>query len=229
MSTVPAVRAKSRGFRNVREPSVQVRHDDRARAPGECVRKRAQVDIHRVGIDVDVVGDRGAGEDRRARIAAGVRHGDDDIAGTHAGRAERDFERIGAVRDTERMTRSASRGEGRLERPPPLAENEGAGIEDFVERLPQLLPVRFVQPPKVVQRDHAERFVQLQRSRCSPTAGTGMMMEDRSRRRKTGACAGLREMRGAQKRTRTSTVLPPPGPEPGASTNSAIWASVTNP
>ena len=29
---------------------------------------------------------------------------------------------------------------------------------------------------------------------------------------------------GAEKRTRTSTVLPPPGPEPGASTNSAISA-----
>jgi hypothetical protein len=29
---------------------------------------------------------------------------------------------------------------------------------------------------------------------------------------------------GARKRTRTSTVLPPPGPEPGASTNSAIRA-----
>jgi hypothetical protein len=29
---------------------------------------------------------------------------------------------------------------------------------------------------------------------------------------------------GAQERTRTSTVLPPPGPEPGASTNSATWA-----
>ena len=29
---------------------------------------------------------------------------------------------------------------------------------------------------------------------------------------------------GAQERTRTSTVLPPPGPEPGASTNFATWA-----
>ena len=31
---------------------------------------------------------------------------------------------------------------------------------------------------------------------------------------------------GAQERTRTSTVLPPPGPEPGASTNFATWASL---
>jgi hypothetical protein len=32
-------------------------------------------------------------------------------------------------------------------------------------------------------------------------------------------------MDGAQEKTRTSTVLPPPGPEPGASTNFATWAS----
>ena len=29
---------------------------------------------------------------------------------------------------------------------------------------------------------------------------------------------------GAQEGTRTPTVLPPPGPEPGASTNFATWA-----
>ena len=31
---------------------------------------------------------------------------------------------------------------------------------------------------------------------------------------------------GAQEETRTPTVLPPPGPEPGASTNFATWAKV---
>ncbi len=42
------------------------------------------------------------------------------------------------------------------------------------------------------------------------------------------AFKGIQEgIAGAEKRTRTSTVLPPPGPEPGASTNFAISALQT--
>ncbi len=53
----------------------------------------------------------------------------------------------------------------------------------------------------------------------------GMACEARAENNKADACASALLSIGAQEKTRTSTVLPPLGPEPSASTNSATWAS----
>ncbi len=57
-------------------------------------------------------------------------------------------------------------------------------------------------------------------------AGTKKRPRARARAGRYGDTCGIFD--GAQEGTRTPTVLLPPGPEPGASTNSATWATATD-
>ena len=68
----------------------------------------------------------------------------------------------------------------------------------------------------------SRRLPPMKYSVCTPQAGT---QQEPTIQKKSGATVKLRRFDlGAQERTRTSTVLPPLGPEPSASTNSATWA-----
>ena len=70
---------------------------------------------------------------------------------------------------------------------------------------------------------HAARFHF--RGRRRGERGRVAWLEGKNRRQqKAERCSAVCLEDGAQEKTRTSTVLPPLGPEPSASTNSATWA-----
>jgi len=110
-----------------------VHRHDRARAIGDLRRDIVGIDVERHGVDV--------GEDRR-RAALGDRLGscveregraDDLVAGADLHRVEHDHERIGAVRDTDRLLHAEIGGRFLLEGVVVRPADELAAVEHLAE------------------------------------------------------------------------------------------------
>jgi hypothetical protein len=125
-------------------PAEEMHGHDRARAACDARGDVLRVEVARRRIDVREDGDGAAAHDRLGGRVEGERGADHLVAGADPERVEHEDERVGAVRDADRLAHAQVLGGLTLERRHVRAEDEDARIDDLGEDALQLRDQRRV-------------------------------------------------------------------------------------
>ncbi len=167
-----------------RRPPEEVHRHDRLRPRSDPRRDVLRVEVECHGVDV---GEHGCRTDTRDRLGGRVereRRADDLVVAPDSERFEREHERVGSVRDADRMRDSEERGRFALERLDLGPEDEPAGLENRGEPLLELGDERRV------LRLHVDEWNLLRHAgECSSGEAASSFVRRLKSPRRAGACA----------------------------------------
>ena len=151
-----------------RRPAEKVHRHDRLRPRRDPARDVLNVEVERGRVDVREHGRRAAAGDRLGGRVERERRADDLVARPDSHAVEHEHERVGAVRDADRL-RHAQVGRGLLlERLDVRSENEHAGVDDLGESLQDVIAQRSELRAHIYQRHrHGAQSLAGQLTDCS--------------------------------------------------------------